>query len=53
METESESVDLPEGNTYTAVKTGDTTNIMIYVIMMLAAVGCAGGVLFDKKRRVK
>ncbi len=32
-------------------KTGDTTNYMLYVIAMLLAGGCAGGIAYGKKRK--
>ena len=55
-ETETEKPDLPAANTKVnskAAKTGDTTDYMIYVFMMLAAAGCAGGALYGRKRKQK
>ena len=52
-ESEKETEAAKKTETKAAVKTGDTTNIMIYVIMMLAAVGCVGGVFFDKRKRIR
>ena len=55
-ETETEKPDLPAANTKVnskGAKTGDTTDYMIYVFMMLAAAGCAGGALYGRKRKQK
>ena len=51
-----ETEDLPEGKTYTktsgtAAKTGDNTNVLIYLILIAAALGAGTGTLYYKKKK--